>query len=203
MPACRDDYDRLLLALARFCGLRISSEVKGLRFCDFTDTEIRIHQDTKTGARTVPLFAEVRGIYDRVVNLRKVTGHFSPGELVFAELRNYRQRIVRAIRSSGVEQWTKLFINLRSSCITDMVERRYSEKMLDAMFGNSAAVRSRHYIQFRKEKEYAKVLEDDARLQKMLREGGVENSFLSQDIDELLVLRDLLVNRFGTGRKTV
>jgi hypothetical protein len=72
--------------------------------------------------------------------------------------------------------------------------------MLDAMFGNSAAVRSRHYVQFRKEKEYAKALEDDARLQKMRCEGAVEDVLSSSEIDELLVLRDLLVNRFGTRK---
>ena len=32
------------------------------------------------------------------------------------------------------------------------------------MFGNSATVRYHHYLQFRKEKEYARVLKDDARL---------------------------------------
>ena len=35
------------------------------------------------------------------------------------------------------DQWAKLFVNLRSSCITDMVERSYTEKTLDAIFGNT------------------------------------------------------------------
>ena len=90
----------------------------------------------------------------------------------------------------------KLFVNLRSSCITDFVERDYKEKTLDAIFGNSAMIRSRHYVQFRKEK----VLKDDARLLTLLREGVDENEIFSMGIDELLVLRDLLVNRFGTGK---
>ena len=81
------------------------------------------------------------------------------------------------------------------------VERGYSEKMLDAMFGNSAMIRSRHYVQFRKEKEYANVLAYNARLLTLLREGADENDLLLRLADELLVLRDLLVNRFGTGRK--
>ena len=62
-------------------------------------------------------------------------------------------------------------------------------------------VRSRHYVQFRKEKEYAKVLQDDERLLKMLREGVDENALTKGEIDDILVLRDLLVNRFGTGRQ--
>jgi hypothetical protein len=82
-----------------------------------------------------------------------------------------------------------------------MVDRRYSEKTLDAIFGNSALVRSRYYIQFRKEKEYARVLADDAHIVKMLREGVDEKELSLEKINELLVLRDLLVNHFGTGKK--
>ena len=199
MAYCRDDYDRLLLALARFGGLRIPSEVRRLRFSDFVANEIRIHPETKTGARAVPLFGEVREIFDRiVVNLGQ---DYQPSNFVFVKLGNFRQRIVAAICAAGVELWAKLFVNLRSSCITDMVERRYSEKMLDAMFGNSSIVRSRHYIQFRKDKEYAKALEDNARLLKMLREGVVEDVLSPEEMGDLLVFRDLLVKRFGTGRK--
>ena len=113
---------------------------------------------------------------------------------------NFRIRIISAIQAAGEEQWAKLFVNLRSSCITDMVERGYKEKTLDAIFGNSAMVRSRHYVQFRKDKEYAKVLKDDAKLLTLLREGADENDIFSSSVDELLVLRDLLVNRFGTGK---
>ena len=185
--------------VCRFVALRIPSEVQHLRFCDFVDNEIRIHPATKTGARAVPLFGEVREIFERIlVNLGK---NFVPSDLVFVNLGNFWRRVVVAIAVAGVEKWVKLFVNLRSSCITDMVERRYSEKMLDAMFGNSAPVRSRHYIQFRKDKEYSRALEDNARMLKMLREGTVENVFSVQEIDELLLFRDLLVNRFGTGKR--
>jgi len=198
MTSCRDDYERLLLALARFGGLRIPSEIRQLRYCDFTEDVIRIHRDTKTGAREVPLFGEIREIVDRI---RVGLGDdFSPGDFVFVNFGDFRWRILRAIRVSGVQRWEKLFVNLRSSCITDMAERGYSEKTLDAMFGNSAAVRSRHYVQFRKEREYAKVLADDARLLKKLREGSAENVLSLVEKDKLLVLRDLLVNYFGTGK---
>jgi len=160
-----------------------------------------IHEDTKTGAREVPLFGEIREMIDRmIVNLGK---DVVPSDLVFSNLGTFsasRHRIFAVICASGVERWEKLFINLRSSCITDMVERGYQEKTLDAMFGNSAVIRSRHYVQFRKDKEYAKVLKDDARVLKLLREGVDENDLFSMPKDELLVLRDLLVKHFGSGR---
>jgi site-specific recombinase XerC len=201
MSCCRDDYDRLLLALARFGGLRIPSEIRQLRFCDFAGDVIRIHPETKTGSREVPLFGEIREILSRLVNLGKEPADSS--RLIFGDLGDFRRRIISAIRAAGVERWTKLFVNLRSSCITDFVERGYQEKTLDAIFGNSSVIRSRHYIQFRKDKEYAKVLRDDARLLALLREGVDEDDISLREVDDLLVLRDLLVSRFGTGKKAV
>jgi site-specific recombinase XerD len=202
MACCRDDYDRLILALARFGGLRIPSEIRHLRYCDFTDTVIRIHEDTKTGAREVPLFGEIREIFEHLTQagLSKENPADSSWR-IFANVGDFRTRISTAIRASGVERWVKLFVNLRSSCITDMVERRYSEKMLDSMFGNSTVVRQRHYVQFRKDKEYAKALEENERLLTLLHEGVDESDVPLQAMDDLLLLRDILVRRFGTGNK--
>jgi hypothetical protein len=164
MQQCRDDHDRLVLAMARFAGLRIASEIKKMCFGDIVGNEFRVHEDTKTGMRTVPLFREVRVILERVIAERKAQGTYSDDALIFNQLGGFRSRILRVIESSGVKRWEKLFINLRSSCITDIAERGYHETVLDAIFGNSAFIRKRHYIQFRKDRAYAKVLEDDERL---------------------------------------
>jgi hypothetical protein len=101
---------------------------------------------------------------------------------------------------SGVECWKKLFVNLRSSCITDCVEWGYSEKMMDSMFGNSARIRSQHYVQFRRDREYAKALENNERMIKRLRENNEKEDLTMNEKEELFLLRNLLVNRFGTGR---
>jgi hypothetical protein len=158
MDFCENDSDRLILALARFGGFRIPSEIQDLRFGDFAGNVIKIHKDTKTGAREVPLFSEIKSAFDRLTANKKV----DPAAFVFVSgLSGYRCRILMAIRRSGFEVWEKLFVNLRSSCITDLAERGYSEKTLDAIFGNSSQIRSLHYIQFRKEREYLRVLQDD------------------------------------------
>ena len=185
MEHCRDDHDRLLLALARFGGLRIPSEIRQLRYCDFSDRVIHIHKDTKTGARDVPFFGEIREIFERLTQAG--LSKCNPADLVFGDLGSFRKRILAVIRASGVKRWEKLFINLRSSCITDMSEQGYSEKMLDSMFGNSARIRSKHYVQFRKDREYAKVLEDNERLLKILRDGGTKTTLSEEEIRELLV----------------
>ena len=126
---------------------------------------------------------------------------YKPGDLVFTGLPSFRRRIFAAIRAAGVERWEKLFTNLRSSCITDMVEHKYSEKFLDAMFGNSAMVRSRYYIQFRKDSEYARALEENEVLRKISVESDAGIDIDSMPKEVLLVLRDLLVNRFGSGKQ--
>jgi len=126
------------------------------------------------------------------------------GDFVFASLGNkdvLRDRVLSAINASGVERWEKLFVNLRSSCITDMVERGYSEKILDAMFGNSSEIRRRHYIQFRKDRDYGRVLRENEILRKISVASDARIDIDSLPNDVLLVLRDLLVTRFGTGRK--
>jgi len=67
--------------------------------------------------------------------------------LVFGCLGGFRKRIVSAICAGGVERWVKLFINLRSSCITDFVERGYKEKTLDAIFGALSVIPAQAGIQ--------------------------------------------------------
>jgi len=86
LSACCDDRERLLLALARFGGLRIPSEVRYLRFCDISDTIIRVSADTKTGAREVPLFLEIKEIFCRLA----VSA--DPEELIFANVSKDRCR---------------------------------------------------------------------------------------------------------------
>jgi hypothetical protein len=216
MDFCDNDSDRLILALARFGGLRIPSEIQDLRFGDFVDDVIKIHKDTKTGAREVPLFHEIKEVFDRLTVQRFRTSKFSPTDFVFIGLVGYRYRISTAIKRSGFDVWEKLFVNLRSSCITDLTERGYSEKTLDAIFGNSAVVRGLHYVQFRKEREYLRVLRDDDSLSKSESASvqpvipiAVKNNGLllrligssGDDLCEILVLRDLLVSHFGDVKR--
>jgi site-specific recombinase XerD len=216
MSSCRDDHDRLLLALARFAGLRIPSEVRHMRYSDFSDNEIRIHKNTKTGARVVPLFGEVRKVLDRIIAAQGKD--FNSLGLVFPKLGCFRERIIKAIDQSGMKRWAKLFVNLRSSCITDLDERGYSEKTMDAIFGNSAVVRKRHYVKFRRDREYAKVLRDDAALHDsqccsghdsqccftdQLRDRLQQTVISEAEKDEFFVVMNLVLDRFGAGRRAL
>jgi hypothetical protein len=81
----------------------------------------------------------------------------------------------------------------------------YSEKTLDSIFGNSTEVRKAHYIQFQKEKEYKKVLADNAAIVEILCENGGSFEMDKKPISlrEILVLRDILVSRSGSEKNSL
>ncbi|MDR0337402.1 MAG: phage integrase SAM-like domain-containing protein [Planctomycetaceae bacterium] len=195
---CNDDRDRLIIVLARFAGLRVPSEIASLRFCDFANDVIRVHEETKTGSRDVPLFKEVRQIFERL------TGE--PSELVFPGTYSSEWypwcMLSDTIARAGLKRWQKLFVNMRSSCITDLDDLGYNEKTLDAIFGNSAEVRKIHYLQLQKEKAYKKVLADNEAISynKDISSNDIESNIENLlSCKNLLSLRDFLVSYFGTG----
>ena len=184
---CRDDYDRLAIVLGRFGGLRVPSEIRGLTFGDFSDDQIQIHEDTKTGARIVPLFAEIREIFERIGG--------APGERIFGNRFDNRKAtwkmLANAVQRAGLERWPKLWTNLRSTRITELIKLGYSEKTLDNIFGNSAAIRSKHYEQWQREEEYRRVLADNEAIVRYLSENGgqdirTDSPFFVQEVLDLV-----------------
>jgi integrase len=198
LSACADDRERLVVVLARYGGLRIPSEIERLTFGDFTETRFHIHEDTKTGAREVPLFHEIREVFERLSGSsseRIFTGKLSKSWGAWTMLADILERV-------GLDRWPKLFVNLRSSSITDLVKLGYDERTLDAIFGNSAEVRKAHYIQLQKDKEYKKVLEDNAAIVEFLRKNGGTFEMGKKEISlrDILDFRDLLVSRFESEK---
>jgi hypothetical protein len=128
-----------------------------MRYSDFRSDSFFVFHDTKTGSREVPFFNELRCFYDAVASRPH-----APTDLIFCE--RYRSNgsirydFLNAIRLAGVEQWPRLFNNLRSSCITDYDSQGYSQRVLDSVFGNSCEVRRRHYVQFRRDLEFDRLL---------------------------------------------
>ncbi|GHT20073.1 hypothetical protein FACS1894189_9010 [Planctomycetales bacterium] len=193
LDSCQDDRERLAIVLGRFGGVRVPSELVGLRYSDFTDLVIRIDKETKTGKREVPLFREIREIFERLPR-------GDPNEFIFFGCSRgwFRSMFLSAINRAGVPVWEKLWINCRSSCITDLSDLHYSEKTLDAIFGNSEAVRKKHYIQFEKEKAYRKVLDDNEAIYDLLHNSALPKDGLS--LREILLLRKLLVTDSGVAK---
>lgn len=126
LDACPDSQWRLLFALSRFGGLRCPSEHLALTWANVDWERERIcipspkteHHEGQ-GSRWIPLFPELRP------HLEAVWDEAEPGtEYVVTRYRdcnaNLRQQLGRIIRKAGLEQWPKLFQNLRASRATEL-----------------------------------------------------------------------------------
>ncbi len=157
LDACPNAEWRLIVALARFGGLRVPSELVGLTFGDLDWEKSRfLVRSPKTehhrgkGERWVPIFPELRPF------LEEVFERAAPGTVyVFPNLRdgatkNLRTQLERIVRRAGLTPWPKLFCNLRASRQTELV-REHPVHVVCRWVGNSAAIANRHYLQLTEE----------------------------------------------------
>ena len=151
IEAAPDAQWRVIIALARYGGLRIPSELLPLRWSHVLWDQKKIHitspkteHQNKPG-RIIPLFPELETILAEAYELAEAGDTY-----IITRYRdttqNLRTTLKRIIRNAGVTPWPRLFQNLRSSRITELDERT-SAKAMDLWFGNTAAVRRAHYLQ--------------------------------------------------------
>ena len=152
IDACPDAEWRLIVALARYGGLRCPSELLTLRWIDvnWEDSRLTI-RSSKTEhhpgreSRTIPMFPEIRR------HLEVTFDEAEEGaEYVINRYRttntNLRTQLQRIIKRAGVEPWPKPFNNLRSSCETDLCER-FPIHVVTAWLGNTTEIAIKHYLQ--------------------------------------------------------
>jgi integrase len=120
---------QLVIVLARWCGLRIPSEIRELRWRDVLwDKNRIIVRSPKTehhagkGIRMPKLFPIVRR---HLKALRRLRPDARPDDHVFrSAVRNDPYLLLCLYcRKQGIKLWTKFFTNLRASCATDLRER--------------------------------------------------------------------------------
>lgn len=120
IEACPDSQWKLLIALARFAGLRISSEVRNMLWKDVDSPSRKLLiRSTKTehkfgGAR---LFPEVMPHLEAWANDSDTSGLIF--NLPMTNTAALRKPFMAIIKRAGLKVWPKLWQNLRSSCITD------------------------------------------------------------------------------------
>lgn len=150
--ACPDAEWRLIVALARYGGLRCPSEVLSLEWSDVDWGRNRVtvrspktehHPDGAT--RQIPLFPELHPYLEAAWDLAQ------PGtRYVVTRYRdrnaNLRTQFERIIRRAGFEVWPRLFQNLRASRETELTQH-YPLHVVCAWIGNSQAVAAKHYLQ--------------------------------------------------------
>jgi integrase len=148
---------RLLIALARYGGLRTPSESLALEWAniDWENGKMLV-RSPKTGDRWVPLFAELRPHLEE---------GFDPESIhVITKTRstrsNLRTHFHRIIRRAGLTPWEKPFQNLRSSRETELAQT-FPIHVVVAWIGNSVPVAAKHYLQVT-EADFEKAAKRDA-----------------------------------------
>lgn len=144
---------KAIVALARFGGLRCSSEVIPLKWEDIDHESGRflIHspktEHHPNGAtRLCPLFPELREVLDEY---QKECGR-TEGPVVtrYQSIKqNLGPTLTRFIRNAGIEPWPKPFQNLRSSRETELVQAGHPLHAVCKWIGNSELVATKFYLQ--------------------------------------------------------
>ncbi len=152
LDACPDAQWRLIFALARFGGLRCTSEFVRLRLddVDWGRRRIRVtspkteHHEGKE-YRFIPLFPELRPYLEAVWHQAEegeeyfITRFRDPNQ-------NPRTTMLKIISRAGLKPWPKLFQNLRASRQTEL-EETFPSHVACAWMGNSQSVAEKHYLQ--------------------------------------------------------
>ncbi len=154
MDECPDAQWRLIIALSRFGGVRVPSEILPLKWTDITwptDSQVGTIRITspKTehhaggGSRIIPLFPEIaQPLMDCFEQ--------APDGQVFIIQRyqgkslNWRTQFERIARRAGIKLWPKPFHNMRASRETDLMVE-YNFNTVCKWLGNSPTVAAQHY----------------------------------------------------------
>lgn len=153
LGACPDGQWRLIVALARYGGLRTPSETLALTWDDIDWDRGRIRiTSTKTahhkgkGERLIPLFPELRQ------HLNEAWDLLEPGDSPYVIHRyrdtsaNLRTHFVRIIRKAGLLPWERVFHNLRGSRQNELIEQGHPVHVVCDWIGNSALIAKKHYL---------------------------------------------------------
>ena len=151
LDKCPDWQWRLVVALARFGGLRCPSEIALLRWSDIHwDSERLTVTSPKTkrygkASRIVPLFPELRPYLDEAYFRDDGDEKWVVPMLAGNADKNLGTRFRKIIGRAGVEVWPKPFQNCRSSRQTEL-EQKFPTYVVCAWLGNTPTVAHKHYL---------------------------------------------------------
>lgn len=152
IEAAADIEWKLIIAFARYGGVRVPSEILSLEWCHIRWDEGRItiiasktEHHVGHEQREIPIFPELRPLLEQA---RKLA---APGaKFVITRYRshaaNLRTQFMRILRAAKIEPWPKLFQNLRSTRQTELTEQ-FPAHVVCSWLGNSEKVAQGHYLQ--------------------------------------------------------
>jgi len=152
LDGCKDLEFKLVIALSRYGGLRIPSELAGLQWPHIDRERGRILiTSPKTeryeggASREIPLFPELVPFIDEWFAACP-EGH----EHVLVSNREsesaWRTRMFKLLKRLGIPAWPRVFHNLRASRQTEL-EERFPSHVVCGWMGNSESVARAHYLQ--------------------------------------------------------
>ncbi|MCB9926071.1 MAG: phage integrase SAM-like domain-containing protein [Planctomycetaceae bacterium] len=151
LDSCPDWQWRTVVALARYGGLRCSSEVALLKWTDICwDKDRFVVTSPKTkrygkATRLVPIFPELRPYLEEAFDLASDGAVWVVPMLNGEASKNLGTTFKRIIKGAGVEVWVKPFQNLRASRQTEL-ERQHPTYKVCAWMGNTPTVAHKHYL---------------------------------------------------------
>lgn len=171
LEACYNSQERLILALARYGGLRVPSELQFMEWGDFYTAdgffivktpkkEKKVNQDrgifTDYATRRVPLFPEIEEAFQEYFEDFPEGGPnflFSDSQRLPVSLRvkvtsqGLTSRLKKIVRRAGLKIWPKPFQNLRSTRETELIEQGWPIQDVTKWMGNTPNVAAQHYLQ--------------------------------------------------------
>jgi len=167
LNACPNARWRLIFSFARWGGLRMPSEISFLRWSDilWDSHKIRISVPKKTSRveqergdfsqREIPIWPEIKTALDDFLRETGKTPGKTPGkkDFVFPELSGsdksgalLRKQFRAILKKGGIQEWPKLFNNLRATRDTELQDV-YPLHKVCAWLGHSPQVSLKHYTQ--------------------------------------------------------
>lgn len=140
------DEDRLVFALGRFAGFRIGSEIRSLRWQDvnFETRLLRVGDKKRKRVRTCPIFVELSPFIDRLWESAEPGADFVCPRFRSSTDQAFKSRVFKALTRLSIEAWPDLFLNLRRSRATEVVEQ-FGIKAESEWIGHGVEVSLRHY----------------------------------------------------------
>lgn len=139
---------RLLVALARWGGMRCPSEPKRLKWSDIDVARGRISIDSpKTGRRELPLFPELAPfIQQRFDDAEPEDGEYVLPMTHRFTRQAFASKVTYRLMQMGEDRWPRIFHSMRSTRQTELVER-FPSHVVAGWLGNSVETANKHYLQ--------------------------------------------------------